>query len=463
MKKKILVIGDLILDEYINGNITKISQEAPIPIININPKLNSKFILGGASNVAANIKSLGHNVKLVGMIGECHSSHQIKTLLKKKKISHHLIKHKNYNLTKKTRILVKQSQVVRMDKDAINLNYDQKELNNAIINELDKTKILIISDYNKGTVNNLKEIISLANKKKIKVLIDSKKKKLNQFKNCFLLKPNEKEFQEIFGLNINQENLNAEIFRMLKKNNIQNLLLTLGKNGMKLYSKNSIKYFKPNIKDIYDVTGAGDTVMASLAVGISNNYELNDAVNFSLRAAERVIAKVGTSEITIEEIEEVMHNQMIEKRKIFSLTELNKKLKKHKEDNKIIVFTNGCFDLLHPGHLQILKKSKQEGNFLVVGLNSDKSVKKIKGLNRPLIKQTDRANLLAAITYVDYVVIFDEKTPYKIINKIKPNILTKGSDYINQKIVGANVIKKNGGRVVIISKYKNYSTSRLLS
>ena len=459
MKKQILVIGDLILDEYISGEIKKISQEAPIPIVDINNEIENKFVLGGAANVAANIKSLGHDVKLLGILGNCFNSKKIKFLLKKKKIKYNLLKLNNYHVSLKKRILSNQQQIVRLDTDPQNFIYDQNKLNRIINRELNKTKILIISDYNKGTINNLSKIINLAKNKNIKVLLDSKKNKLSAFKNTFLIKPNEKEFNEIFNLDISKKNLNIKIFNLLKKNRKKNLLLTLGKNGMKLFSQNKFEEFKPNSKDVFDVTGAGDTVMATIAVCIANDNNLEESVKYSLKAAEIVISKVGTAEVSKNEL---FKKDQTKFNKIYSLNKLLKKLTTSRINKKKIVFTNGCFDILHPGHLKILKESKEKGDILIVGLNSDKSVKNLKGKKRPIISQLDRANILSSLNVVDYVVIFNEKTPLNIIRTIKPDIITKGSDYKNKNIVGSNYIKKRGGKIILISNYKNYSTSKII-
>jgi D-beta-D-heptose 7-phosphate kinase/D-beta-D-heptose 1-phosphate adenosyltransferase len=459
MKKQILVIGDLILDEYIHGEIKKISQEAPIPIVDINNEIENKFVLGGAANVAANIKSLGNDVKLIGILGNCFNSKITKSLLKEKKIKYNLLKLNNYHLSHKKRILCNQQQIARLDTDPQNFMYDQKKLNKIINKELNKTKILIISDYNKGTINNLNKILNLAKKKNIKVLLDSKKKKLSEFKNSFLIKPNEKEFNEIFNLDINKKNLNIKIFNLLKKYRINHLLLTLGKNGMKLFSQNKFEEFKPNSKDVFDVTGAGDTVMATIAVCIANNNNLEESVKYSLKAAEIVISKVGTAEVSKNEL---FKKNQTKFNKICSLDELLNKLTKLRINKKKIVFTNGCFDLLHPGHLKILNESKKKGDILIVGLNSDKSVKNLKGKTRPIINQLDRANILSSLNVVDYVIIFDEKTPLNIIKSIKPDIITKGSDYKNKNIVGSNYIKKRGGKIILIPNYKNYSTSKII-
>ena len=246
---------------------------------------------------------------------------------------------------------------------------------------------------------------------------------------------------------------------MLKKYRINHLLLTLGKNGMKLFSQNKFEEFKPNSKDVFDVTGAGDTVMATIAVCIANSNNLEESVKYSLKAAEIVISKVGTAEVSKNEL---FKKNQTKFNKIYSLNELLNKLTKLRINKKKIVFTNGCFDLLHPGHLKILNESKEKGDILIVGLNSDKSVKNLKGKKRPIINQLDRANILSSLNVVDYVVIFDEKTPLNIIKSIKPDIITKGSDYKSRILLVRITLKKRGGKIILIPNYKNYSTSKII-
>ena len=460
MKNKILVVGDLILDEYIYGNVERISQEAAIPIVNINSKNSLKSVLGGAANVASNIKSLGADVKLIGIIGNCEDSKKLKKLLKNKKINNSLLTLKKFNLTKKTRILNGHNHIIRLDKDPLNFTYDQKLIENKIKSNLKNTKIIIISDYNKGTVNNLKKIIAIGKKNKIQVFVDSKKKNIEEFSDSYLVKPNEKEFKELFSSKIKNKYSNTKILKLMKFNKINNLLLTLGKNGMKLFSNNKVQNYYSTKKNVYDVTGAGDTVIASIASNFLETKNLNLAVEFSMKAAEIAIMKVGTSVVYKKEI--YNHDSTINN-KIIGMKKLLNEIKNLKKQNKKIIFTNGCFDLLHPGHLHILRESKKKGDILVIGLNSDSSVKKNKGQTRPIINQLDRAKSLADLNYVDFITIFNEKTPLNIIKAIKPNILTKGKDYKNKIIVGREFVIKSGGKISLIPIYKNYSTTSYLS
>tara|TARA_B110000971_G_scaffold221948_1_gene271795 strand:- start:5699 stop:7084 length:1386 start_codon:yes stop_codon:yes gene_type:complete len=458
MVKKILVVGDIIVDKYISGTVEKISQEAPTPIVNVNPYKQKKDLLGGAGNVAANIKSLGVDVELISIIGSDVNSLNLKRILKQKKIKFNPIKIKNFYTTEKIRVTSNGQQIIRIDKDSPKIQYNQDLILNKIKKSLHNISLLIISDYNKGTIQNISKIIELANKKKIKVLIDSKNENIRDYRNSFLIKPNQKEFQNIFKLDNNIKNLKNKITKILKKLNIDYLLLTLGSKGMKLFSRNNVTNFTSEAKEVYDVTGAGDTVLASLAVGIHTGKNIIDSVKFSLRAAEIVISKLGTSVIDLNELE-----KNVDKDKLLTKNHINETILGLKKMNKKIVFTNGCFDLLHSGHIHILKESKKNGDVLIVGLNSDISVKKNKGKERPIINEIDRAAHLDALECVDYISIFDEKTPESLIAKIKPDILTKGEEYKNKLIVGKKTMLENNGKIVLIKKYKNYSTSNLLN
>lgn len=457
MKDKIIIVGDIIIDKYIYGRVEKISQESPTAIVNIEANYKERIILGGAANVAANVRSLGTNVELVSVIGRDSNSLIAKKLLKKKKIKFNFLQLENYLVTEKTRVISNNQQIIRLDKDSEIISYDQQLLEKKLNKALSNANLLVISDYNKGTIQNIQRLIKLANKKKVKVLIDSKKINISNYKNSFLIKPNQKEFQNIFNLKTNDPKINSKVPKLMKKFNIEFLLLTLGEKGMKLFSQKNVKNFKSEAREVFDVTGAGDTVLASLAFSLNKNNDLITSIKFALNAAAIVISKLGTSEITIDEMEVKKI-----KNKILNIKELLKKIKEHKQNKKKIVFTNGCFDLLHSGHIHLLKESKKRGDILVVGLNSDKSVKINKGKQRPIINELDRATHLDSLEFVDYIIIYNEKTPEILIKKIKPNVLTKGYEYKNKFIAGKKFILEKEGKVSLIKKYKNYSTSKLL-
>ncbi len=457
MNTKIIVIGDIILDKYIYGNVDKISQESPTAIVNVDINNDQEVVLGGAANVATNINNLGGQVKLYSIIGNDKNSLLSKKVLKNKKINYKLTRLKNYFVTEKIRIISNSQQILRLDKDSPKIKYNQNLLNKSFRSELANSDYLLISDYNKGTIQNLESIVKIANKKNVKVLIDSKIENISSYKNSFLIKPNKKEFEKIFNLKTSEKGLNKKIIKLIKKLNINYLLLTKGKEGMTLFSKNGVKSFKSGAKEVFDVTGAGDTVLASLAVSLSQKKSILDSIKFSLKAAEIAISKLGTSAVSLKEISE---NQR--RPKVVKEGELKKIIQEKKKIGKKIVFTNGCFDLLHSGHIHILKEAKKRGDILIVGLNSDKSVKKIKGKKRPLINEIDRAAHLESLEFVDFVVIYNDKTPEKIIRKINPDILVKGSEYKNKFIAGKNYILKKKGKVILVGKYKNYSTTKLL-
>lgn len=458
MKKKILVLGDIILDKYIHGKVEKISQESPTAIVNIDADDNDQIALGGAANVAANIFGLGGYAELCSLIGIDKNSIISKKILKKKKIKLIFHTEKKYKVTEKTRVISNGQQIIRLDKDSPKINYNQKLLMSKLKNQLNKTNFLIISDYNKGTIQDLKNIISIANKNKVKVLIDSKNENLKLYKNSYLVKPNQKEFEKIFNMKIEQQDTDKKVISLIKQLNITYLLLTMGKNGMKLFSKKGVKNFETNTKDVFDVTGAGDTVLATLAVGLNQKHNINDCVKYSLKAAEIAISKIGTTIVNIKQIE-----QKETKNKIQNILDLKKIVDAKRQNRDKIVFTNGCFDMLHSGHIHILKEAKKKGDLLIVGLNSDKSVKKNKGLNRPIINEKDRATHLSALEFVDYVVTYDEKTPESIIKKLNPNILVKGDEYLNKFIAGKQHVLKNKGKIILIEKYKDYSTSKFVN
>jgi D-beta-D-heptose 7-phosphate kinase/D-beta-D-heptose 1-phosphate adenosyltransferase len=457
MKKKILVVGDVMLDKYIFGSIEKISQEAPTAVLNVISDKNENIRLGGAANVAANVKSLGSDVTLVSLTGNDYNSKILKNILKKKKIKYYFFQVNNFFITEKTRIVCNNQQMIRLDKDSPNIVVYPKLFESKFNKLLKNINYLIISDYNKGSIKNIKKIINLATKKKIKVLIDSKNKNTDLYKNSFLVKPNLKEFEKMFNTTINEPKINYIVIKLLKKLNISYLLVTLGKDGMKLFSKHGVKEFSSKKKEVFDVTGAGDTVLAALAVHLSKSNNIVDSVQFALNAAETVISKFGTATVSEEEI-----NNVEKKQKLLKLNDLIDVILEEKKKNKKIVFTNGCFDILHAGHIHILKEAKKRGDILIIGLNSDISIKKNKGLDRPIVKEIDRSMHLEALEFVDYITIFDDKTPNMIIKKINPDVLVKGSEYKFKTIAGSRHVTQNKGKIVLIKKYKNYSTTNIL-
>lgn len=440
---KILVVGDLIIDEYLWGSSDRISPEAPVQIVKIQ---EDDIVLGGAGNVINNLKALGAKVDVISVIGDCLSSKKLKDLLKKIKVStRYLTVQKDRITSKKSRIISAKQQVIRFDRestDQINDNSKESVLDNfrSIVTNYD---VILLSDYGKGIFTHelTQAIIECSNSFGKKVLIDPKGTNYKKYKGAYLLTPNKKEAIEATSIDINDKStLSRAILELKLLCDLEVSLITLSEGGIAVYDQ-ELRLHPTTTKEIFDVTGAGDTVLASLGFAIASGVKIDDAVKFSNLAAGVVIGKIGSATASINEIIEYessinkssINNHIKTKNQIKSL------VKDLKERGQKIVFTNGCFDLLHVGHISYLEKAKSFGDILIVGVNSDSSVRAIKGKDRPINVESDRAYILASIEVVDYVVIFNENTPYNLIKVIKPDTLVKGGDYIGKSVVGEDI------------------------
>lgn len=440
---KILVIGDLIVDNYLWGNCNRISPEAPVQIVDIK-KENS--VLGGAGNVVNNLQILGVKTDILSVVGDCEHTKILKKLLKNIQIpTKYLITQKNRITSKKTRIVASQQQVVRYDNestDDINKKSQNKILETfkTIIKDYD---CILLSDYGKGVLtNNLtKSLIKTANIHNKKVLIDPKGLDYSKYQNAYLLTPNKKEASDATRVEItDSESLAFAIKKLKKECNLDVSLITLSEQGIAIFD-DSLRTHPTKAREIFDVTGAGDTVLASLGFAISCGFDIDKAVKFANLAAGVVVGKIGSATASINEISayESTLNQSSSETHIKTIDEIKSLTEEFKANNKSIIFTNGCFDILHAGHVKYLEKAKSFGDILIVGLNSDDSVKKLKGKDRPINLQDDRAYILASLEAVDFVVIFKQDTPIELIKIITPDILVKGGDYQGKKVVGQEI------------------------
>jgi D-beta-D-heptose 7-phosphate kinase / D-beta-D-heptose 1-phosphate adenosyltransferase len=443
---KILVIGDLIVDKYLWGSCDRISPEAPVQIINID---RENTFLGGAGNVVNNLIKLGASADILSVVGNCEISNELIGLLSEIKVNtKHIIKQSNRISSKKTRIMASKQQVVRYDRESKNdINLEsQNILIKAFKNIVGEYDLILLSDYGKGvlTYDLTQSIIKIANDLNKKILIDPKGLDYKKYKNAYLLTPNIKEASEATKINIIDDSTLEDAIVQLKSScNLNISLITLSENGVAIYD-DSIRIHPTTAKEVFDVTGAGDTILASLGFTIACGFNIDDAIKFSNLAAGVVVGKTGSATATINEI--IEYESSIKKstsdKHIKSLTEIVQLTKELKSRDKKIVFTNGCFDILHSGHINYLEEAKSYGDVLILGLNSDRSVKALKGSKRPINNQQDRAYIVAALEAVDFVVIFDEDTPYKLIKLIKPHILVKGGDYKGKTVVGEDIVQE---------------------
>lgn len=439
----LLVIGDLMIDHYLWGACERVSPEAPVQVVNVD---NESTLLGGAGNVINNLKALGANVDVIGIVGECETSDKLKGLLDDIKVdTKYLFIEKGRMTSKKSRIIASQQQVVRYDcesTDEIN-NKSQNHILDTFKKIIANYELVLLSDYGKGILTNklTQSLIKVANKYGKKVLIDPKGHDYSKYKGAYLLTPNIKEASEITKINIiDDTSLNQAIIQLKSQCDLDVSLITLSDKGVAVYD-DEFRIHPTFAKEVFDVTGAGDTVLASLGFALACDLNIDEAIEFSNFAAGVVVGKIGSATTTLNEIIEYESslNKSFSEEHIKTLNEIISLCAELKARGKRVVFTNGCFDLLHAGHVKYLETAKSFGDVLIIGLNSDRSVTALKGKGRPINVQMDRAYILAALEVVDYVVIFDEDTPYKLIKAIKPHTLVKGGDYEGKEVIGQDI------------------------
>jgi len=436
----ILVIGDLMIDHYLWGDCNRISPEAPVQVIDLKEETSS---LGGAGNVVNNLKTLGAHVDVLTVVGDCENTTHLKKLLNQIKVrTNFLITEKNRVTSKKTRVISSNQQVVRYDNesiDDISKTSESKLLKtfHKIINEYD---VLLLSDYGKGVLTDslTKKVIQASKKLRIKTLIDPKGKDFSKYSGAHLITPNKREAELATGIKISDNNSLKNAIKKLKQTlNLDISMITLSEEGIAIYDK-GLKIFPATVRSVFDVTGAGDTVLSSLGFALAIKNDINLAAKLSNLAAGVVVGKIGSATASMNEIieyESSLHKSSSDVH-IKNWGEIQSLVNDFKIQKKKIAFTNGCFDIVHSGHIRYLEKSKTFADILIVGINSDKSVSKLKGSSRPINTEKDRAFIIAALECVDYVVIFEEDTPEKLIKFISPDILVKGSDYKKSEVVG---------------------------
>lgn len=440
-KVEILVVGDLMLDHYIWGSCDRISPEAPVQVVKI---ANETHRLGGAGNVVQNLLALGAKVSVASVVGDDEVGLRIKNMLSELGAGGGLIlSEKGRESSIKSRVMASHQQVVRIDKEsAVKINLES-ELVQKVTENLRNFGVVLLSDYGKGVLSDkvCQDIINECVQLGIPVLIDPKGNDYSKYKNATLLTPNRKEASEATDIAIkNTIDLRAAIMKLKNELNLKYSIVTLSEEGIALFDK-ELEIFPAEAKEVFDVTGAGDTVLATLGFMLASKKDIKEAIKMANLAAAVVVAKIGSATANFGEIEELLRSRANAEfeHKIKSAEQVAEILSQR--GDKKVVFTNGCFDILHVGHTRYLAKARDFGDILIVGLNSDASVRRLKGESRPINSQLDRACVLSGLGFVDYVVIFDEDTPLELIKKLRPDILVKGADYEGKEVVGSDIVK----------------------
>lgn len=464
---RIAVIGDVMLDRYFHGEVKRISPEAPVPVTKIN-RINS--VLGGATNVAANLAHLGCKVFMGGITGEDENRQLLEKLMEEAGIDYSgLVSSPLRKTITKLRVLGGQQQMLRLDFEEVgDLFPQEREALTAWLDRLLETGLdgVIVSDYAKGVCASgfVQDVIAKAHAKAVPVLIDPKGADWSKYAGCDFITPNLKEMCEAAGCA--KDNEDAAVMDMAQSArtlfNIKNVVVTRSEKGMTLVNDKEVIHSPAAAIEVFDVSGAGDTVAATLLAGVAGKLSLQEAVYMANRAAGIVVAKVGTYPVHRDEL---LKDLLTEERKqgrgyrTLSWEEIASLAATWKAAGETVVFTNGCFDIIHVGHVTYLEKARNLGKHLIVGLNTDASVQRLKGVTRPLVHELDRARVLAALACVDAVVLFDQDTPTELISKIRPDILVKGGDYKPEEVAG----REYAGEVQIIDFEDGYSTTNVVN
>ena len=466
---RILVVGDVMLDRFVYGQVDRISPEAPIPVMRIQREL---MTLGGAGNVVRNLVSLGGIVQLFGVVGTDVAGKDVTDQITATPgIFSSLVKDSLRPTTVKVRYVANGQQLLRADSEMAQPISDKMEddILRQVREAIGTAKVIILSDYAKGvlTTRVTSEIIKLATSAGCKVLVDPKGRDFSRYNGAYMLTPNRKELAEATGSAINSiEDAETAARKLIEAHNFAGVMAKLGGDGVCLVMKGEpAQHFHTVAREIYDVSGAGDTVVATLALALAGNITPADAAQLANIAGSIVVGKVGTASVTREELtRELVHNQSIPRdQKVATPAQAAEIAERWRKQGFKVGFTNGCFDLLHPGHISSLRQARAACDKLVVGLNSDESVKRLKGENRPVQDETSRATVLAGLADVDAVVIFGEDTPYDLIKTVRPDILVKGADYTIDKVVGADLVQSWGGKVVLAQLVDGQSTTKTIS
>ncbi len=461
-RPNIAVVGDLMIDHYLWGACNRISPEAPVAVVSVDKESS---VLGGAGNVINNLQSLGANISIFSVVGEDESAKEMRTLLEKTSAKAiHLFYEKGRKTTKKSRIIASNQQVIRYDDESREniLLASQYYLLEALKKELFSYDLIILSDYGKGvlTPTLTKDIISIAKDFNKPVLVDPKGVDYSKYRGATLLTPNRKEATVATNIEIVDEaSLTKAIKKLKDELQLTYSTITLSEDGIALF-EDELEIIPTVAREIFDVTGAGDTVIASLGVALSSGFSIQEACEFANKSATVVVAKVGSATVTLNEVEEYEHslNQGQSESKIKDFEQITRIAKRLKEQGRKIIFTNGCFDILHRGHATYLQKAKELGDILILGLNSDESIRRLKGENRPINSLEDRAFLIGALESIDFVVPFTQDTPYELIKLVQPNILVKGADYKGKEVVGSDIADE----VMLIDFVAGKSTTNLI-
>jgi D-beta-D-heptose 7-phosphate kinase/D-beta-D-heptose 1-phosphate adenosyltransferase len=458
---RVIVYGDLMLDRYWYGQTSRISPEAPVPVVCVN---DVEARPGGAANVALNIAALGCQVVLMGLVGKDNEGAELENILTRKGITCHFQHLADYPTVTKLRVLGQNQQLLRLDFERHLEKYDDQELLKIYEQELMHADAVVLSDYAKGALFNVNYLIQKAHEMGVPVFVDPKSNDFTRYQGATVVTPNLKEFEVVAGVCQTEQELTQKAQEILQQFHFEAILVTRGKHGMLLVRKDQpVVNLSARAREVYDVTGAGDTVISLMAASMAAGSDFVAAATIANLAAGLVVRKLGAASVTVHELRREL--QMYNDSHVGVLTEAELLLAvaDAHAHGETVVMTNGCFDILHAGHVQYLEAAKALGDRLIVAVNDDQSVVRLKGEERPLTPLSARMEVIAALRAVDWVVSFSEDTPARLIGKVLPDILVKGNDYQVHEIAGGDAVIKNGGRVLTLPLKSGFSTSKIIN
>ncbi len=457
---RVLVVGDIMLDQYIWGDVSRISPEAPVPVLRITRRSTA---LGGAGNVAANLAGLGIQAALLGLRGSDHHGQALSGHLQNRGIADFSLVRDDLPTITKTRIMGQNQQLLRLDEESRPAPGLEQALLERFQNAIQPGSMVILSDYDKGVLSSelCRRVIKVCRDMGLTLLVDPKGRDWTRYRGADCLTPNTRELQLASGITDTDSTSLIQAARtMCSQLGIERILLTRGSQGMVLVPGSGEPLSIPTqSREVFDVSGAGDTVISCLAACIGAGMDWPQAARTANSAAGIVVSKLGTQPIDRAELEQALSHDPMHNPKISTWRSAADRVLSWQNQDQRVVFTNGCFDLLHPGHIKLLQEAARHGNRLVVGLNSDTSVTRLKGPSRPILSEHDRATLLSALECVDLVVVFDQDTPLELITALRPDILVKGGDYRLDQVVGRDVVESSGGSVVLVDLVHGVSTT----
>ncbi len=455
---RIVVGGDAMLDEYWFGEASRISPEAPVPVVHASA---TDQRAGGAANVALNAAALGAGVRFVAAIGADERGRCLRRLLDAAGIDSHFVVADTLPTIHKFRVLARNQQLIRLDAEA-RLDSTASEFNEQLAASLDADAV-VLSDYGKGTLSRAADAIAACRRADVPVLVDPKGVDFGRYAGATMLTPNLAEFEAVAGVSTDEQELLRRAERLRSELSLDHLLITRGQSGMTLVSTGAAPWSIPaEAREVFDVTGAGDTVIALLAAGLAADLPVRDAVALANLGAGLVVRKIGVATVTPAELGLALHRRGIGGRGLVTLQQLIGIAAEGRARGERIVLTNGCFDILHAGHVSYLEEARSLGDQLIVAVNDDASVARLKGPERPVTPLADRMAVLAGLAAVDWVVPFAEDTPLRVIEQVVPDVLVKGGDWPLDEIVGAEIVTAAGGEVRSLAFKEGRSTTDLI-